>query len=233
MNATENTGDDGIGHGDFELLRQLEAGPPTEDAVDELWARSHLLLGDLGNALFARHGHRADLWPEGAGDDGDRGPFLWGRLKRIGNERFATHIGVFVSPGLCNLSIDLEKDLLDAGQAPESLEQVVAFYRTRLAAILAEPGGLGASAAPMRTDLRVWTDSRNVVEASNFGAIDFAAFMDANQDAGHPWPKLGYIMSADEVVGFGDRWVDEYSVRGERLVVAYDAMIESFRATAA
>ena len=220
MSATDD-GESGGGFGAvvFELLNQLATGTAANEAVDELWARARRLLGELGAGLFGEGDFSADLWPEGEGDDGDRGPFLWGRLKKAGNERFATHIGVFVAPGLCNLSIDLEKDLLDAGQAAESRKQFIGFCRTEL------PSMLRHSAPP---DLQVWTDTRNVVEAAEFGAGDFAAFMDANRDAGHPWPKVGYILSADDVAGFGNAWVAEYRARAIPLVPIYEAMIRSF-----
>lgn len=204
---------------DFELLEKFEAGIATEDLVDRLWRKAGRLIGKLGADLFGDGFYHADLWPEGDGDDGDRGPFLWARIKRTGNEKYATHIGVFLSPGLCNLSIDLEKDLLDAKQSGEILEQVIKFFRSDL------PSMLGPAT---RKDLQVWTDSQNVVALDNFGSVDFTAFMNANQDSGHPWPKVGYILSAHDVEGFGDRWGEEYRQRAQYLVEVYDAMIRSF-----
>lgn len=220
MSATDDDdGGDGFEGAAFELLRELETGEAGDEAVDKLWARTRRLFGDLGAGLFGEHDHHVDLWPEGAGDDGDRGAFLWGRLKRANNKRFATHIGVFLSPGLCNLSIDLEKDLLDAGQSDESLEQFVGFCGSELPSLF-DPA--------TRPDLQVWTDSQNVVAAAQFGTVDFAAFMDANRDADHPWPKIGYISSAEQVQGFGNDWVGEYRARARPLVATYDAMIRSF-----
>ena len=77
-------------------------------------------------------------------------------------------------------------------------------------------------------DLQVWTDTQNIVAATDFETVDFAAFMNANRDVAHPWPKVGYIFSADDVEGFGNRWVEEYRARAALLVVVYDAMIRSF-----
>ena len=204
---------------DFELLGEFEAGTVVDKLVDRLWTKAARLIGELAADLLGDGHYHADLWPEGDGDDGDRGPFLWARVKRAGNENYATHIGVFLAPALCNLSIDLEKDLLDAGQSGEVLEQVIEFFRSDL------PAMLGSAT---RKDLQVWTDSQNVVAADNFEMIDFTAFMNANQDTGHPWPKVGYILSADEVKGFGDHWVGECRDRARFLVRVYDAMIRSF-----
>ena len=204
---------------DFELLEKFEAGIATDDLVDRLWRKAGRLIGKLGADLFGDGLYHADLWPEGDGDDGDRGPFLWARIKRVGKEQYATHIGVFLSPDLCNLSIDLEKDLLDAKQSGEILEQVIEFFCSDLPSMLD---------SATHTDLQVWTDSQNVVAVNNFRTVDFTAFMNGNQDAGHPWPKVGYILSAHDVESFGDRWVEEYRQRAQCLVGIYDAMIGSF-----
>jgi hypothetical protein len=212
----------GFGRREFELLRRLQSGEEqlaggTQERVDELWERTDRLIGELGAALFGEGNQAAALWPDG--DDGDRGPFLWARLKRAGNERFATHLGAFLSPDACNLSIDLEKDPLDAGESAERLEQVIDFYGDGLAAALRPP---------LRPDLLVWTDPENVVAAGEFATIDFERFMAANADAGHPWPKIGYLLSAGQVEAFGDRWVQECRTRLAPLVPVYDAMIRSF-----
>ena len=208
---------------DFELLGgltgELNLAGELDDRTDELWAKARRSVGELGSRLFGDGRCHADLWPEGDGDDGDRGPFLWARLKRTGNERFATHIGVFISPDLCNLAIDVEKDLLDTGQSGESLEQVIEFCRSELGSMLGTTTG---------GDLQVWTDTHNVVAAADFEAVDFAVFMKANRDADHPWPKIGYTLSADDVEGFGNHWVEEYRARAASLVAVYDAMIRRF-----
>lgn len=220
MSATDDGhGGGGFGAAAFELLNQLETDTAASEAVDQLWVRARRLLRELGASLFGEADFSADLWPEGKGDDGNRGQFLWGRLKQAGNEQFATHIGVFLAPGLCNLSIDLEKDLLDAGQAAESLERFIEFCRAELPSMLRDSPN---------TDLQVWTDTTNVVAAAEFEAGDFSTFMAANRDASHPWPKVGYILSTDDVVRFGDTWVEEYHVRATRLVPIYDAMIRNF-----
>jgi hypothetical protein len=178
-------------------------------------------MDELGSGLFGAGRFQAAVWPEGGVDAGERGAFLWGRLKGAGAEGFATHIGVFVSAGLCNLSIDLEKDLLDARQSGESLAQVLEFFRSGLAATL----GPTTPAA-----LSVWTDTRNVVAARDFDSVDFSAFLNANRDADHPWPKIGYILTAEEVQGFGERWVEEYRSRGAPLIAVYETMIRTFAA---
>jgi hypothetical protein len=207
---------------DFELLRQLESGKEDlsgglDDRTDRLWAKTEGLIGELGAALFGEGNQAAALWPDG--DAGDRGPFLWARLKRAGNAQFATHLGAFLSPDACNLSIDLEKDPLDAGESAERLEQVIDFYGDGLAAALRPP---------LRSDLVVWTDPGNVFAVGDFATIDFERFMAANADAGHPWPKVGYLLNAAEVQAFGDRWVQECRTRLAPLVPVYDAMIRSF-----
>jgi len=205
---------------DFDLLQRLGDDVGDGDAAanaDALWHKTRRLIAQLGAGLFGDGLYSAALWPDD--DGGERGPFLWARLKRAGSERFATHIGVFLSPGLCNLAIDLEKDPLDAGESAESLAQVLDFYRAE---------ALGLIDPPARPDLRVWTDTRNVIPAGDLGAVHFADFMAANSDAGHPWPKVGYLLSAENVVDFGDDWLAEYHPRAVPLVPIYDAMLRSF-----
>ncbi|HEX9698776.1 MAG TPA: hypothetical protein VGD06_04875 [Acidobacteriota bacterium] len=212
----------GFAPGDFELLGRLESAEEelaggVQERADELWERAERLIGELGAALFGEGNQVAALWPDGG--DGDRGPFLWARIKRAGNERFATHLGAFLSPGSCNLSIDLEKDPLDAGESAERLEQVLDFY----------PDGLVSSLRPpLRPDLVVWTDPDNVVAAADFAAVDFDRFMAANADTGHPWPKVGYLLSAADVEELGEGWVEGCRARLAPLVPVYDAMIRSY-----
>ena len=211
----------GFGAEDFELLRQLGSGEEPSrrmrNRTDRLWAKAEGLVDELGAALFGEGNHVAALWPDGG--DGDRGPFLWARIKRAGNERFATHLGAFLSPGSCNLSIDLEKDPLDAGESAERLEQVIDFYRGLLGSALRPP---------LRSDLLVWTDPGNVVAAGEFAAIDFDRFMAGNADAAHPWPKVGYLLSAADMEELGESWVEECRARLAPLVPVYDAMIRSY-----
>lgn len=203
---------------DFELLRRIgeEDAAAASAQVDELWARTRTLIDALGHELLGGDAY-ATLWAEH--DAAERGPFLWARMKRAAHKRFATHIGVFLSPGFCNLSIDLEKDPVDAGESAETLRQVFDFFRDDAVGLL-DP--------PARPDLRVWTDTSNVVPAAEFAGVHFEAFMEANRDTGHPWPNVGYLPSADEVIGFGDRWVAECHARTVVLVPIYDAMIRSF-----
>jgi hypothetical protein len=211
----------GFGAEDFELLGQLGSGEgPSRglrDRTDRLWAKAEGLVDELGARLFGAGNQAAALWPDGG--DGDRGAFLWARIKRSGNERFATHLGAFLSPDSCNLSIDLEKDPLDAGESAERLEQVIDFYRDGL---------VSALRPPLRPDLVVWTDPDNVVAAADFAAVDFDSFMAANADAAHPWPKVGCLLGTAEVQAFDERWVEECRARLAPLVPVYDAMIRSF-----
>lgn len=212
---------DGFSAEDFALLQRIGAGAAGGEELavgaDALWDKAGRLIARLGTGLFGGGGFSAALWPDGG--DGERGPFLWGRIKRSGAERFATHIGVFLSSGLCNLAIDLEKDPLDAGESAESLAQILDFYRAE---------ALGLMDPPARPDLCVWTDTRNVVPAGELAGVDFDDFMAANRDAGHPWPKVGYLLNAENVVDFGDDWLAEFHPRAVPLVPIYDAMLRSF-----
>jgi hypothetical protein len=211
----------GFESNDFDLLRRLGETADPDDAlatdIDVLWAKAEYLIGALGTGLFGTGGFSFALWPDD--EAGERGPFLWGRLKRAGQDGFATHIGLFLSPDFCNLAIDLEKDLVEAGESDETVAQVLAFYRSEAASLI-DP--------PAHPEMRVWTDTRNVVPAAGYADIDFEAFMADNRDAGHPWPKVGYLLSADDVVRFGDGFVGECKARATALVPVYDAMIESF-----
>ncbi len=224
MSDTEAGSGDSAGFGaeDFAILEGMAAADsrPTgdlADRVDALWAKAERLVDELGAGLFGEAGHTAAVWPDN--DDDERPPFIWARLKRAGNERYATHIGLFLSPGSCNLSIDLEKDPLDAGDSAETLDQVIEFYRSDFASTLTETE---------RMDIRVWTDTRNVVGTVGFASIDFDRFLADNRDPGHPWPKTGYVLSVADVERFAPRWVEEYRERAAPLVPIYDAMIRSF-----
>ncbi len=206
---------------DFALLEEMADDGPEYSAdlaeqADALWAKAERLVGELGAGLFGAENYGVAIWPDSATDE--RLPFIWARLKRIRNQRYATHIGLFLSPGFCNLSIDLEKDPLDAGESAETLEQVLAFFSSQFASISRD----------LATDVRIWTDTRNVVGTAGFAAIDFDRFMADNHDADHPWPKAGYMFSAADVAGFAGRWVEEYRVRAAPLVPVYDAMINGF-----
>lgn len=215
----------GFGAADFALLEGMAVADSDRtgdlaDRIDVLWAKADRLANELGVALFGEAGHTAAVWPDNYRDECP--PFIWGRLKRAGNERYATHIGWFLSPESCNLSIDLEKDPLDAGDSAETLDQVIEFYRSEFASTLT---GIE------RMDIRVWTDARNVVGTVGFSAIDFHRFMADNHDPDHPWPKTGYTLSAADVEGFASRWVEEFRQRAAPLVPIYDAMIRSFGGT--
>ena len=206
---------------DFALLGEMAGGGPEHsvdlaERVDALWAKAERLVGELGAGLFGAENYSAAIWPDSVTDE--RLPFIWARLKRVENQRYATHVGLFLSPGFCNLSIDLEKDPLDAGESAETLEQVVGFFGSQFASLSRE----------LATDVRVWTDTRNVVGIAGFAALDFDRFMADNHDADHPWPKVGYMLSAADVAGFDDRWVEEYRARAAPLVPVYDAMIKDF-----
>jgi len=208
----------GFDRQDFDLLQRIgedDSGTSAGEQADKLWSRTRTLVAALARQTFGDDAVVA-LWAEH--DVAERGPFLWARMKRPAHADFATHIGVFLSPGFCNLSIDLEKDPLDAGESAETLDQVIEFFRDG-AGDLIDP--------PARPDLRIWTDTENVIPAAGFADVDFDAFMQANRDRGHPWPNAGYLLSADEVIGFGDHWVAECQARAVVLVPIYDAMIDS------
>ena len=212
----------GFGAEDFALLEAMAAAGSEQPAdlagrTNALWAKVDRLVHGLGDALFEAGNYGASIWPDNDADE--RLPFIWARLKRSASESFSTHIGLFLSPAFCNLSIDLEKDPLEAGESAETLDQVIEFFRSRFPLMSSELG---------TTDLRVWTDTRNIVGTAGFAAIDFERFMADNHDAEHPWPKVGYILSARDVAGFADRWVEEYVARAAPLVPIYDAMISSF-----
>lgn len=216
MKATSN--ENGFSVSDFALLENMAAGDgEIVDGVDELWAKASRLIVELGGRLADEPGFAAAIWPDRADDE--RLPFIWARLKRPENAAFATHIGLFLSPRLCNLGIDLEKDLIDAGDAAERLEQVMSFYggpvRARIEAL-------------SRPDLMVWTDSVNKVPARSFSGVSLKAFMASNKDLGHPWPRIGYLFDARQVCGFGDGWVDAMAERAVELVPIYDAMIRAY-----
>ncbi len=215
--------DNGFSAADFHLLEEMARpgapGEPDRNArVEALWAKATRLVTQLGDRLFVDDRFTADVWPDTAEDE--RLPFIWARLKRAENARFATHIGLFLSPDQCNLCIDLEKDLLDAGAAGERLEQVLEFYRGQLAE---------RTASLNRSDVRVWTDADNVVSAVEFPSVDFGRFMEANTDTDHPWPRVGYLFDAAEVQAFADRWVEEMTLRAGELAPVYDAMTRAYR----
>jgi hypothetical protein len=215
--------DTGFSAGDFRLLEEMafagtSVAPRSEARIEALWAKAARLVDGLGKKLFPSERFTVAIWPDSA--QNERLPFIWARLKRDVGARYATHIGVFLAPDQCNLCIDLEKDLLDAGVAAEHLDQVLDFYRCRLAESM---GSLG------RSDMKVWTDPHNVVSAGEFPGLDLDCFMDANTDSGHPWPRIGYRFDATEVQAFAEGWVQETTLRAMPLVPIYDAMIAAYR----
>lgn len=180
------------------------------------WERAAALLDDLATTLGD---FRAELWPWR--QDDATFPFLWGRLKERGRSGFATHLGLFVSADHCNFCIDLEKDLLDAGESRETASDVRLYYRNRLPELMPPPE---EPPAP----LLVWTDPGNVVAAGRFGSVDFAEFMAASDDPDHPWPRVGYLMEVDDHVGFGERWTEEMRRRAAPLLPVYRDMLRTF-----
>ena len=83
---------------DFVLLEEMAAAGPEHsvdlaERVDALWAKAERLVGELGAGLFGAENYSAAIWPDSATDE--RLPFIWARLKRVGNQRYATHIGLF------------------------------------------------------------------------------------------------------------------------------------------
>lgn len=223
MSTGETSVDSGFSAGDFRLLEEMafagaSVAPHREVRIEALWAKAARLVPRLGEKLFPSESFTVAIWPDTAQDE--RLPFIWARLKRAVGARYATHIGVFLAPDQCNLCIDLEKDLLDAGSAAEHLDQVLDFYRCKLAESI---GSLG------RSDLKVWTDPHNVVSAEEFPRLDFERFMDANTDTDHPWPRIGYLLDAAQVQAFAEGWVQETAFRAMALVPVYDAMILAYR----
>lgn len=187
--------------------------------LDWLWDKADRLVRELGDRLFGEDRSTVAVWPWEV--DGQTFPFIWGRLKEEGAEGMATHIGVFFSRDHCNVCIDLEKDAIDAGEAEESVAEVHGFYRERLGAALAErtPG-----------NLQVWTDDDNVLSIREFLEADFDAFMEANQDTDHPWPRLGHLLEAREILGWEASWAEELQRRLEPVVPVYREMIATYRA---
>ncbi len=170
MSMGETSVDSGFSAGDFRLLEEMafagaSVAPHSEARIEALWAKAARLVHRLGEKLFAGERFTVAIWPDTAQDE--RLPFIWARLKRAVGARYATHIGIFLAPDQCNLCIDLEKDLLDAGSAAEHLDQVLDFYRCKLAESI---GSLG------RSDVKVWTDPHNVVSAAEFPRLDFERF---------------------------------------------------------
>lgn len=204
---------------DLSVLGFAEGDPRTLDEsarrdLDWLWGKAVRLVGELGDLVFGAGKHQATVWPWEV--DGDAFPFIWGRLKTENATEMATHIGFFFSREHCNLCIDLEKDLIDAGEARESVSEVHAFYRQRL-----------ADALPGRTpdNLKVWTDADNVLPIREFLETDFDTFMEANRDEDHPWPRVGYLLEAREVLGWDGAWTEELGARLEPLVPVYRTMV--------
>ena len=206
---------------EFAVLERLAAAGdavPGElgEELDLVWEGTRRLLEQVGRRVLP-NGFELELWPWREGDD--LFPFVWARLKEDGLARFATHLGLFLSPTHCNCSIDLEKDPLDAGESAETLEQVLAYY---------EGGEWARYLTDSHPDLRLWTDTLNVVTPVELEERGVAAFMAANRDPAHPWPKVGYLLEAEQVAAFGDRLADELEARFASLLPVYRSMIASF-----
>ena len=211
----------GFGAADFadlEQLAALERSVPDELAgrLDATWRRLECSLSRVGSSLLPE-GHQAALWPWREGEA--LFPFVWGRIKAADWSEFATHLGLFLSPGYCNVCIDLEKDPLDAGESAETLEQVLSYF---------SGGEWKTALGEHPDDLQLWTDSRNVVTLAGFEETGFDAFMAANQDPSHPWPKLGYLPDAQKVAAYGEHLDDELEARFRTLAPVYRAMLDSF-----
>ena len=187
------------------LLDRLAAGTSgaPADALDALWERVGGLLEATAAALPAPASFQTELWPWLDPQDPRVGyPFLWGRIKARDRTDYAAHMGLFISATSANFCVDLEKDLLDAGVSRESLADVHGFYAGRGRAVLSSldrqstPGGLAGPAehdTPEEVLPAIWTDRGNVRRVADFLDGDFNAFMSANNDHGHPWPKVGYL----------------------------------------
>jgi len=212
----------GFGPEDLSVLGFADPDPATLDEaarsdLDWLWAKAERLVTGLGDLLFGEEGHASEVWPWEV--EGQSFPFIWARLKAAGAERLATHIGFFFSRDHCNVCIDLEKDAIDAGEAQESVADVHRFYRERL-----------ARALPERTpdNLQVWTDDDNVLSIREFLEGDFDAFMAANQDEEHPWPRVGYLLEAREILGWEAAWADELQRMLEPVMPVYRKMVAAY-----
>lgn len=206
---------------DFELLERLgeanrvEVDADTAERADAAWERVEAVLRDAVVRTEAP-GLSIDVWPwrEGSNTNG----FVWARLKRPDARSFATHLGVFLAPGDCNISLDLEKDRIEEGSSRESLEDVLDFYGDTGRPVL---GGVEDP------DIRIWTDADNVLELEEFLDEDLATFMDRNQDSEHPWPKLGYRLPAERLASAPDEQARLFGSRLESLVPVYDALVRS------
>ena len=202
------------------LEEEISSGIPEGMAaacLDELWVKATALVHELATTLFGNDAATVAVWPWRDGTE--LYPFLWARIKAVGAEQFATHLGLFIHPSHCNLCIDLEKYLLDAGAAAESLDQVHGFYREQLCQALPDP---------ILERLQVWTDTDNVVTLEELAQRDFDAFLAAGNDPAHPWLKIGTILQPAEVVSAGEGWVREYAHRMFPLVRLYREMLDTF-----
>ncbi|MFW6198461.1 MAG: hypothetical protein ACOC5E_01420 [Acidobacteriota bacterium] len=180
---------------DFALLHRLEEADEVEDdlaaALDDLWGRVESALQRATGQLDDEW--RVDLWPWNL--EGDRFPFVWARCKLDEADEFAAHLGAFLSPGHCNLCLDLEKDALDDGSAAETLDQVRGFWRGPVAPLLR------AAEDPR---LKVWTDPDNVVAPEIYVEEGLGELLSRNNDPEHPWPRVGYLPSRQSLVGVED-----------------------------
>lgn len=180
---------------DFALLERLEdAGEVDEDlaeALDDLWDRTGTALREATEGLDGNW--RVELWPWRL--QGDHFPFVWARCKLSDAGEFAAHLGVFLSPGHCNVCLDLEKDAIDDHSAAETLEQVRSFWRGPVVQLL--------TAAEDRR-LKVWTDPDNVVAPAVYVEEGLDELMARNNDPEHPWPRVGFLPPRQALVDADD-----------------------------
>lgn len=156
-----------------------------------------------------------ELWPWAV--DGAPQPFVWARYKRPEHGDCAAHIGLFLAPTGCNLALDLEKDLLDAGDARESVAQVLAFYRN-----------LAPSGLPADDDLGLWVDDRRFLAPTAFATTDLDALLRESDDPHHPWPRLGYRFTFDDLAEGSTPETLRLSTWIDRLAPQYDALVASY-----
>lgn len=209
-----------FGERDFavlETLAQQDAPPPLDSPLAHGAQRAH----DNGRQLLQRGADAAgrpelhlSVWPWRS--DEELFPFVWGRYKLESARPWAAHIGVFLSPGGCNCALDLEKDPLDAGEANESLSEVLAFYRDRRSDLFSDLDD---------RHLGVWTDDVNVVGVEDFLVADFDRFMGAHRDAGHPWPRIGYRFAPDDPRFTPERQVASLGAWLDRLLPLYEELL--------
>lgn len=209
---------DALSEQDLDTLDELASasGPPAPgsalaERATRSWERARHLCRQAADAS-GHPGMALEIWPWRKA--GAVFPFVWARFKKPTATGHASHVGLFLSNDGCNCCLDLEKDLLDAGESEETLADVMAFYRD-------------SNALPREDDpdLRVWTDEDNVLSLSAFRLADLDEFMAANQDEGHPWPRIGYRFDPQELIAAPDGQIARLGAWLGRLQPFYGALL--------